>query len=78
MPDTLPVFLNGRPLQAPAGSTLGQLLAEHDPDLFAALLGGGAIASDGRGIAADPDVPLTAGAIFRVMRSARAGEATDA
>lgn len=78
MPDNLPVFINGRPLRAPAGSTLGQLLAEHDPDLFAALIGGSAIVSDGRGIAADPDLPLTAGAIFRVVRSSRAGENADA
>lgn len=78
MPNNLPVFINGRPLQAPAGSTLGQLLAEHEPDLFAALLGGSALASDARGIAVDPDVPLTAGAIFRVMRSSRAGESADA
>lgn len=78
MPKDLPIFLNGRPLRAPAGSTLGLLLAEHDPDLFAALIGGGAIASDGRGIAVDPDLPLTAGAIFRVVRSSRAGENADA
>ncbi len=78
MPRNLPVFINGRPFQAPAGSTLGQLLAEQDPDLVAALLGGNAIATDGRGIAADPDLALSAGAIFRVVRSARAGDATDA
>lgn len=78
MPETLPVFVNGRPLRAPVGSTLGEFLAEHDPDLFAALLGGGAIASDARGIAVDPDLTLTAGAIFRVVRSSRAGERDDA
>ena len=70
--------MNGRPFRVPAGSTLGQLLAEHDPDLFAALLGGSAIATDGRGIVADPDARLSAGAIFRVLRSARAAEAADA
>ncbi|MEP6590380.1 MAG: hypothetical protein ABJC19_04270 [Gemmatimonadota bacterium] len=75
MPTDLPVFVNGRPYRAPAGSTLGRLLAEHDPDLFVALLGGQALATDGRGIEADPDVPLTAGAIFRVQRSARAADA---
>ncbi len=78
MPNILPIFVNGRPYRVPAGSTLGRLLAEHDPDLFAALLGGSAIASDGRGIVADPDAPLSAGAIFRVVRTSRASEAADA
>lgn len=78
MPEQLPVFVNGRPLRAPAGSTLGRLLAEHDPDLLAALMGGAAIATDGRGVAVDPDAPLAAGSIFRVQRSARQSEAQDA
>jgi hypothetical protein len=70
--------MNGSPFRVPAGSTLGQLLAEHDPDLFAALLGGSAIATDGRDIAADPDAPLSGGAIFRVRRSSRSAESADA
>jgi hypothetical protein len=70
--------MNGSPFRVPAGSTLGQLLAEHDPDLFAALLGGSAIATDGRDIAADPDAPLSGGAIFRVRRAARSAESADA
>ena len=78
MPHNLPVFLNGRPFRVPAGSTLGQLLAEHDPDLFAALRGGRAIATDGRDLVADPDAAVSGGAIFRVRRSSRASEAADA
>ncbi|MES2123234.1 MAG: hypothetical protein V4503_00970 [Gemmatimonadota bacterium] len=75
MPTDLPVFVNGHPFRVPAGSTLGSLLAEHDPDLLAALLGGEALATDGRGIEVDPDDVLSAGAIFRVRRSARATDA---
>lgn len=78
MPQLIPVFLNGHPFRVPAGSTLGQLMAEHDPDLLAALLGGSAIATDGRDIVADPDAPLSGGAIFRVRRSSRTPEPTDA
>lgn len=78
MPDHLPVFVNGRPLRAPAGSTLGQLLAKYEPELLVALMGGAAIATDGRGIDVDPDAPLAAGSIFRVQRSARQTEAHDA
>ena len=78
MPQLIPVFMNGSPFRVPAGSTLGQLLAEHDPDLFAALLGGTAVATDGRDIATDPDAPMGGGAIFRVRRTARAAETSDA
>ena len=78
MTQLIPVFLNGHPFRVPAGSTLGQLLAERDPDLLAALLGGNAIATDGRDIVADPDAPLGGGAIFRVRRSSRTPESADA
>ncbi len=75
---TIPVFLNGTPLQARAGTTLGQLLAEHDADLLAALLGGGGQVTDARGIAVDPDAPIHAGAIYRAFRSARRDPDADA
>ena len=65
------VFLNGRLLMAPAGSSLRLLLAEHDPDLSASLSSGAASAVDASGQPVDPDAPLTGGAIFRVSRSAR-------
>ena len=78
MPQLIPVFLNGQPFRVPAGSTLGQLVAEHEPDLLAALLGGSAIATDGRDIVVDPDCRLSGGAIFRVRRSSRLSEVADA
>lgn len=65
------VFLNGRLLPASPGSSLRQLLAEHEPDLHVALATGAASATDARGLSIDPDAPLTAGAICRVGRSAR-------
>lgn len=75
---TLPIFLNGTPLRVPSGSSLGTVLAEHDTDLLAALLGAGAQATDARGLPVDPDDPVHAGAIYRVFRSARRDEALDA
>ena len=68
----IPVFLNGRAARVPAGSTLGQLVAQEDPELAASLAAGLATATDARGLPADPDAQLAAGAIFRVFRSARA------
>ena len=69
--NAIPVFLNGRHLPASPGSSLRQLLAEYEPDLHASLASGTAAATDARGLPVDPDAPLTAGAIFRVGRSAR-------
>lgn len=77
-PDLIPVFLNGRPLRVAAGTTLGALLAEHEPDLLAAFLGASARATDGRLIAVAPEAPLAAGAILLVRRVAGGGELADA
>lgn len=75
---TLPIFLNGTPLRVPSGASLGSVLADHDPDLLAALLGEGAQATDARGLPVDPGAPVHAGAIYRVFRSARRDESHDA
>jgi len=69
---SIPVFLNGTPIHAPAGGTLASLLADHAPDLLRALMEGRAVATDGRLVAVRSDAPLTAGAIFLVRVSARA------
>jgi hypothetical protein len=73
----IPVFVNGTPLRVAPGSSLAQLLGVHDPDLLALLLGGAA-ATDARGLPVDPDAPVTAGAIYRLQRSARTADSTDA
>ncbi|HEY4321397.1 MAG TPA: hypothetical protein VGM77_09490 [Gemmatimonadales bacterium] len=54
------------------------LVAEVDPELAAAWLRGEVRATDGRGIVVEPDTRLVAGAIFRVIRSARHGSPADA
>lgn len=71
---TLPIFLNDNLVTATEGQTLGQVLAGHDPELLAELLGGTAHATDGRGLPVDPDRPVFSGAIYRVRRSARREE----
>lgn len=76
--DPVPVFLNGRSCRMPSGSTLGQLLAHEDPALARALDRGTAKATDGRGIPVDEATVLVAGAIFRVVHSARAAGTADA
>ena len=76
--DSIPVFLNGRPCRVPPGSTLAQLLVGANPELAHELEHGAAQATDARGLPVDPAAPLTAGAIVRVQRSARTGDAADA
>ena len=67
----IPAFLNGRQFPVSPGTTLRKLLAEHEPELHAALANGTAAATDARGLPVDPDAPVAAGAIYRVSRSAR-------
>ena len=78
MTSSIPIFVNGRSLRVAPGMTLAQVLAEYEPELFASLLGGRLLATDGRAVAVDFDVSVTAGSIFRVRASARLGGDADA
>ncbi len=73
--DSIPVFLNGRPARVPPGFTLSQLVTQEDPELGLALQAGLAAATDALGLPVDPGQQLSAGAIFRVFRSARSAVA---
>jgi len=75
---TIPIFVNERALRVPAGVTLSEVLAEFEPDLFAALLGGRLLATDARGIPVDVASRVAAGSIFRVRESTRLGGTADA
>ncbi len=77
-PTAIPIFLNGNRLAISAGESLGAVLARSDVDLLALLMADQAQAVDGRGIAVNPDQPLSAGAILRVFPSARRPDTTDA
>ncbi|MFN2326562.1 MAG: hypothetical protein ABR551_11840 [Gemmatimonadales bacterium] len=67
----MPVFVNEKPVHiAPSGTAL-QAVAALDQDLADRLAAGGAYITDGRGIRLAPDEILSAGAIIRVIISAR-------
>lgn len=67
----IPVFVNEKPVCIAPGGTALQAVAALDRDLADRLTVGGAYITDGRGIRLTPDEPLSAGAIIRVILSAR-------
>lgn len=68
------VFVNERPIWlAPAG-TLVDAVRAADAKLVTALDAGRAYLTDGRGVRSDPTDPIVAGAIIRVVVSARRPE----
>ena len=75
MTDTIAVFVDARRVSVPPGTTAAEAVARFDPELGAAVAGGRAYLTDGRGIRLAAEAPLAAGAIVRVVRSARAGKA---
>lgn len=75
MPDTIPVFLNGRRHETAPGTPLIDLVRTIDPPLADAVMSGAALVVDGRGVAVPADGILSAGMIFRVFRSARSHDA---
>ena len=68
---TIPVFVNERRLEVGPGTTALEAAAQTDSTLVEALAEGRAYLTDGRGIRVDPTAALGAGAIIRVVRSAR-------
>lgn len=74
MTDSIPVFVNDRRVALGPGATAREAVTRADPAWGEALAAGRAYLTDGRGIRLAPDAPLTAGAIVRVVRSARAGK----
>ena len=74
----IPVFVNGRPVPVPAGSDVATAVARRATELAAKLARGEAHAADGRGIELPADAPLEAGAILRVVVSARRRDDADA
>jgi len=75
----VPIYINERAVTVKAGIPAGQAVAGIDPSWAEALAAGKGYLTDGRGIRLDPGAPLAAGAIVRVVISARAaGEGPDA
>jgi hypothetical protein len=73
--DTIPVFVNGQCIRIAAGQSAAGAVALHDAELAARLADGTAYVTDGRGIRLPADAPIHAGAILRVIVTAR--RATD-
>jgi hypothetical protein len=69
--DAIPVFVNGHTVRITAGEPVAGAVALHDPALAAQLAAGTAYVTDGRGIRLPPDAMVHAGAILRVVVSAR-------
>lgn len=67
----LRVFVNERPYELPPGSVVRDALRAAVPDLLPAAESGAALITDARGLPAELDAPLAAGAILRAQRSSR-------
>jgi hypothetical protein len=72
--DPIRVYINERPVTLPRGADVRAAVATADPALGEALADGRAYVTDGRGIRMGPEAPLSAGAILRVVISARQPE----
>ena len=67
----IPVFIDGQAAFVEPATPAREAVIGIDPALGTMLEDGRAYLTDGRGIRLDPVAPLSAGAIVRVIRSAR-------
>jgi hypothetical protein len=65
--DTLRVYVNAKPVDAPASATVLDAVESADPVLAAGVRSGDQAVMDSRGLPIDADAPLHGGAIFRVI-----------
>lgn len=76
MPEPLRVFVNERPVDVARGAAVRDAVAGLDRELAGLLDGGAAYVTDARGIRVDGADPIAeAGAVFRVVVTARKGPA---
>ena len=78
MSDTIRVFVNAGAVNIPAGADVEAAVRAFDPELERQIAGGTAYVTDGRGIRVSPASSVSAGAILRVVVSARRSENADA
>jgi len=69
--DPITIFINETLLRVRPGLAAEEAAALYDPALADALRRGSAYLTDGRGLRLSGDDPVSAGAIIRVIRSAR-------
>ena len=67
MSDPLRVFVNGVGYDVPPGATALDAVALHDDDAARAVREGGIVVTDSRGLPIDPDAPMFAGAVLRLI-----------
>ena len=72
------VFVDQSPVDLEPGSVARAAVAARAASLLPRLEDGTVYLTDGRGIRLDPTAPLSAGAILRVVKSARRQVETDA
>jgi len=77
MTPTIRVFVNAVPVDLPVGSGVSAAILALDTALAEQVSAGTAYATDGRGIQVAADSPLSAGAILRVVVSARRSQNVD-
>ena len=68
MAETVRIYINARPFEVPASATTLQAVESSDPEQAAAIRTGERTITDSRGLPADPDATVHAGAIFRIVR----------
>jgi hypothetical protein len=71
------VFVNAAPVDVEPGADVRDALRACDPTLEASVISGAAYVTDARGIEIPLDVRLAAGAILRVVVSARKRSESD-
>ena len=76
-PRLLRVFINGRGVDIPAGSTVIDAVRAAEPNEAEAVLRGERLITDSRGLSTLPDGPVQAGSIFRLISARRASPAAD-
>ena len=72
------VFVDAQAVEVEPGALARDAVAARDPSLLPRLEDGTAYLTDGRGIRLDPAAPLAAGAILRIVKSARRPSESDA
>jgi hypothetical protein len=68
MSDTVRVYINAKPVDAPAGASALDAVKIWDAAVADEITSGTRALTDSRGLPIDASVPLVQGAIFRVVR----------
>lgn len=76
-PELLRVFVNGTGLSVPRGGVVLDAVRAFDPAAADAVAAGERVVNDSRGLPVAHGVPLTGGAVFRLVRARRAGAQDD-